>query len=66
MTTDYAQRVISKATRNIEHYRRLLAGDGLTEADQYKARIGIIHFVGVRFRARMILEMSKYEQSEII
>lgn len=59
MTTDYAQQIIRKATRNIEHYTRLLAGDGLTEADQYKARIGIIHFVGVRFRARQIAEMSR-------
>lgn len=66
MTDDYAQRVINKATRNIEHYRRLLAGDGLTEADQYKARLAIVHFVGVRFRARQIAEMSKLEQSEII
>lgn len=66
MTTDAAQDTMRKATIAIEHYRRLLAGAGLTAADQRVARIGIVHFVAVRFRARAIVAQSREVAYEVV
>ncbi len=59
MPTLDPQHAYAEASKRIAHFQRLLAGDGLTERDKYRARLSIIHYVGVMVRARQVMEQSK-------